>query len=106
METKYGIWQKIVKLKYLQGHQSICRQSDSPVWYDMLKVKDIYLSRVDQLQLKMGEQTMFQKDTWLYDMPLCMKFSLLFEPSDQQNITVAQDKKGDIWETCIQKMDF
>jgi len=40
------MWQEIVKFKYIK-EDSICtvkhRQSDSPIWADLLKVRKIYL---------------------------------------------------------------
>jgi hypothetical protein len=35
-----------------------------------------------------------------------MKFSLLFEPSDQQNITVAQDKRGTFGKHAFRRWIF
>jgi hypothetical protein len=47
LENEDGIWQQIVKLKYIQN-TPIClvkhRQSDSPVWSDLLKIRHIYLN--------------------------------------------------------------
>lgn len=41
-----GLWQDIAKYKYLK-RDNVCfvkhKQTDSPVWADLLKVKNIYL---------------------------------------------------------------
>lgn len=46
LENGVGLWQDIIKFKYLKN-ASICtvshRQNDSPIWSDLLKVRDIYL---------------------------------------------------------------
>lgn len=39
-----------------------------------------------------GKSTLFWKDSWLYDKPLCILFSDLFKICEQQNITVQQVK--------------
>jgi hypothetical protein len=47
LEKEQGVWQDIVKAKYLQhdGVRSVKhRINDSPVWTDLLKIKHIYLS--------------------------------------------------------------
>lgn len=46
LENEVGLWQEIIKFKYLRDG-SICtvkeRQDDSPIWLDVLKIKDIYM---------------------------------------------------------------
>jgi hypothetical protein len=46
LETRSGLWQDIVKIKYVRG-SPIClipnRFNDSPIWSDLLKVRSIYL---------------------------------------------------------------
>lgn len=48
LETEEGIWQDIVKAKYIKDG-IVCyvnhKMDDSPVWADLLKVKQIYLQR-------------------------------------------------------------
>jgi len=46
LEHDDGLWQQIVKFKYMQNksiHDVGHKLHDSPVWSDLLKVKDIYL---------------------------------------------------------------
>jgi hypothetical protein len=45
LETKDGLWQKIVKQKYLRNKIVATikpRASDSPCWKNFLKVKEVY----------------------------------------------------------------
>jgi hypothetical protein len=62
---------------------------DSPVWADLLKVKQIYL-RGRQIITKNGKQTLFWKEKWLYDQPLCTVAPVLFEWCEEKNITANQ----------------
>jgi hypothetical protein len=45
-DRENGLWQQIIKYKYLR-HDSICsvkhKQTDSPMWADLLKVRNLYL---------------------------------------------------------------
>ena len=46
LDREVGLWQKIVKFKYIRNssiYDVKHRQSDSAIWADLLKVKDIYL---------------------------------------------------------------
>ena len=46
LEKEEGLWQDIVKYKYLKNqtiHEVGHKLNDSPTWYDLLKVKNIYL---------------------------------------------------------------
>jgi hypothetical protein len=46
LESEEGLWQEIVKLKYVQG-TPICllqnRLDDSPEWKDLMKIRHIYM---------------------------------------------------------------
>lgn len=45
-EKEDGLWQKIVKFKYLKNksiHDVRHKLNDSSMWYDLLKVREIYL---------------------------------------------------------------
>jgi hypothetical protein len=46
VETGNGLWQDIVRIKHVKG-SPIClipnRLNDSSIWYDLLKVRSIYL---------------------------------------------------------------
>jgi hypothetical protein len=46
LDKEEGLWQKIVKFKYLKNSSIDSvkhKPSDSTVWADLLKIKDIYL---------------------------------------------------------------
>lgn len=46
LENENGLWQDLVKQKYIKNKclsQVKHRQNDSPVWSDLLKVRDVYL---------------------------------------------------------------
>jgi hypothetical protein len=46
IDREEGLWQQIVKFKYLRNKNIISvthKQSDSPIWADLLKVRDIYV---------------------------------------------------------------
>jgi len=72
---------KILNFKYLKYdtiHSVSHRLTDSSVWSDLLKVKDIYLMGTD-ICMKNGNLTRFWKDRWLYQQPLCLTEPELFE---------------------------
>ena len=55
LETQDGLWQKIVKAKYLRNKTVASvkpRISDSPSWKNLLKVKDTYFVCVEFLLRK------------------------------------------------------
>jgi len=91
-----------VKFKYIKDG-SICtvkhRQADSPIWADLLKVRKIYLQG-RKLNVRDGQRTLFWKDIWLYDQPLCMLYPDLFAMCQQSDLTVFQVK------TDIQSVTF
>ena len=46
LDKEEGLWQRIVKSKYLKNGSLLDvshKQSDSAIWTDLLKVKDVYL---------------------------------------------------------------
>lgn len=92
LEKETGPWQKIVKHKYLQKNSILDvshKQSDSAIWADLLKVKNVYLQG-RKVMVHNGKNTLFWKDAWLYDKPLCVLFPDLFKFCEQQNILVDQ----------------
>lgn len=45
-EQDEGLWQEIVKAKYLYNKSIFIvthNATNTPIWYDLLKVKDLYL---------------------------------------------------------------
>lgn len=73
LEKENGLWQKmkIIHFKYMNG-KSVCimnhRQSDSAMWYDLLKIRHIYLQG-RKMKVRNGRNTLFWKDSWIYDKP-------------------------------------
>lgn len=94
LDNEEGLGQEITKFKYLRG-ESVCtmshRQSDSPIWSDLLKVKDIYLQG-RKIESRNGKKTLFLIDTWIYCKPLCILFLDLFKLCEQPGVSVYQVK--------------
>lgn len=91
MENESGtIWQDIIRAKYLKNH-SISnvkhRINDSPVWCDLLKVKQFYLCG-RKLKVNNGANTLFWTDPWLEEKPLCSLYSVIFELANEKAISV------------------
>lgn len=63
---------------------------DSPVWYDLLKVKETYLhGRL--VTIKNGECTGFSLDSsWIYEKSLETLFPDLYELCENKEVSVAQ----------------
>lgn len=92
-----GLWQEIVKFKYLKKNSIFSvshKTSDSPIWADLLKVKDIYLQ--GGIRIRYGHKRRFLSDTWLYDVPICNISSVLFILCEQKNVSVADVKSGKV----------
>jgi hypothetical protein len=45
------------------------RQNDSPIWADLLKIKNIYLLG-RKMVVRNGEKTLLWKDLWVDEKPL------------------------------------
>jgi hypothetical protein len=94
LENENGLWQQIINFKYLSG-KSICtvkhRQNDFAMWFDLLKIKDIYLQG-RQVKIGASKNTLFWRDSWLYDKPLYLTFPDLFKLCEQPDATVYQAK--------------
>ena len=103
LETEPGIWQEIIKYKYLK-HKFVCtvkhRQSDSAIWHDLLKIRDVYLQG-RKIIVGNGRKTLFWRDKWLYEKSLEVLFPDLFAMCLQQNITVEQVKNDSTAVTCL-----
>lgn len=90
LETEDGLWQEIVKAKYLKNKPISTvknRMDDSPVWKDLLKVRHVYL-KGRKITTGNGCKTLLWKDTWLDDTPLCCNYSTLYELYKDKDITV------------------
>ena len=72
-----------VTIRIKSIHEVSHRHNDSQMWYDLLKIKDIYLQgRV--VTIRNGEKVRFWLDVWLYDEPLCKIALVLFELCDNK----------------------
>ena len=97
LEKEDGLWQQIVKFKYMRNSSILevkHKVSDSPMWSDVLKIKDIYLQGWG-ISFKNGGLTRFWQDPWIYEEPLSSHTPLLYEICENKNITVACALKGD-----------
>lgn len=59
------------------------------MWYDLLKVKDLYLLN-RMIVTKKGDKTRFWLDPWLHSDPLCKVNPILFELCENKHVMVAQ----------------
>ena len=92
LEKGDGIWQEIVRKKYLsRSCVSMVKrkQSNSPVWKDLLKVKDVYM-KGRKMVVGKGNKTDFWQDIWCTDESLVEKFANLFDICHEQKVMVAQ----------------
>ena len=90
LETGTGLWQEIVKMKYMQGETVSSvkhRLNNSPVWNDLLKIKPIYLMG-RSLIAKNGRKTSLWLDSWLHNRPLSFSAPVLFDLCCEKNISV------------------
>jgi hypothetical protein len=88
LEKENGLWQELVKAKYLQNKTISTvthRLDDSPVWQDLLKIKNIYL-RGRKIETKKGDLTLFWLDPWLYDRPICLVAPVLFDFCEEKKL--------------------
>ena len=98
LENEKGLWQEIIRYKYLKKdtiHSVTHKLSDSSVWYDMLKVREIYLQG-RTVGIRRGNLTRFWKDAWMYQQPICEIAPVLFELCDQKEVTVEQVRSGEV----------
>lgn len=87
LERESGIWQEIVNFKYLRNDAIVNvkhRQTDSPIWADLLKVKNIYLQG-RKMKLGDGKSILAWKDVWHFDDPMDRLFSDLFKLCNQKD---------------------
>jgi hypothetical protein len=90
LEKENGLWQELVRAKYLQNKTISTvthRLDDSPVWQDLLKIKNIYL-RGRKIETKKGDLTLFWLDPWLYDRPMCLVAPVLFDLCEEKEVTL------------------
>jgi hypothetical protein len=92
LETGNCLWHEIVRTKYVKG-SPIClipnRIYDSPIWKDLMKVRQLYL-RGRGVKINNGKAVSFWLDPWLDEMPLCQKYGVLFELAVNQKCCVKE----------------
>jgi hypothetical protein len=99
LKTREGLWQDIVKLKYVKQFLMCAipmRMQDSPLWKDLMKVRCVYL-RGRGFKLNSGRHISFWKDVWLDDTPLSSIYPVLSDLCLDQNCSVfevAQKRLG------------
>jgi hypothetical protein len=82
LEIEEGLWQDIVKYKYLNNksiHEVGHKINDSPMWYELLKVKSIYLQGRG-VTFRRENLTRFWLDPWVYKEPLYLSAPLCNTP--------------------------
>lgn len=85
-----GLWQEIVKLKYVKGVPISMikhRQSDSPIWSDLLKIRHFYL-KGRKYNVKNGKDISFWCHCWLDDNPICLQYPVLYDLCVHKEISV------------------
>jgi hypothetical protein len=91
LENEEGLWQDIVKIKYVK-ETPVCliptKQSDSPVWKDLLKIRHIYL-KGRKFRVNNGKKVSFWTDIWLEEKPLCILYPVLYD--------LCVDNKSSVW---------
>jgi len=90
LETENGLWQDIVKNKYLSNSLigSISwKTTDSPIWKDLLKVRHLYL-KGRSIKTSDGSKTSLWKDNWIGSNPICVEQPVLFELCVEKDISV------------------
>jgi hypothetical protein len=92
VESRYleGLWQDIVKAKYLRNKTVASVQSrfnDSPCWKALLKVKYTYMIGT-KVVLGNGDTCRLWKDPFLDNIPLWEKFPNLFDLCQTPNVSL------------------
>ena len=90
-EQHEGLWQEIVRKKYIKNScVSLLKKkpSNSPVWNQLLSIKDIYIAGRKVLVGK-SDSTSFWRDSRICDTSLKDKFPQLFEICNEIEVSVA-----------------
>jgi len=93
LENEDGLWQSIVKTKYMSNNQLIGsvkhRVDDSPIWSDLLKIRPVYL-KGRSTKVRNGKSTLFWEEPWLKSKPLCVLYPVLYDLCTDKGISVHQ----------------
>jgi hypothetical protein len=90
LETLDGLWQDIIKAKYLRNKTVATvtsRFNNSPCWKVILEVKETYFAGINVV-LNNGNITRLWKDPIMGEQPFCDKFTVLFNLCREQDCTV------------------
>lgn len=96
LEKESGLWQTIVYHKYLRKDSISSvkhKQTDSPIWTDHLKVKNIYMQGRKKC-VQNGKSTLMWRDSWLHDEPLLLRYPDLFKLCEQKEVSIFQIING------------
>jgi hypothetical protein len=96
LENSNGLWQTIIRHKYVKGRPiiSIKKQSDSHFWKGILDVLDIFY-KYRKKRVGNGKNTSFWKNIWCDSKPLSSKYPNLFEIAYDKYITVDKALSSD-----------
>jgi hypothetical protein len=86
-----GVWHELIHNKYLHSKplsQVEAKDSDSPFWKGLMKVKESFFSR-GHFQIGDGQSTRFWEDTWLGNEPLSKQYPSLYNIVQNKHATVA-----------------
>lgn len=92
LECGQGLWHDICWEKYLKNTcVTMLKEKpfNSPVWNDLLKVKDIY-TKNRKIIVGKGDRTDLWHDVWCADITVSEKFPGLFDICNEKEITVDQ----------------
>ena len=96
LDTQEGLWQDIVKAKYLKKDTVATVKSkfnDSPIWKDIMKVKDYYM-RGRTVQINSGDIAQVWEDSLNGMPPMRVQYPQLFSICNLPKIAV--DKLGGV----------
>lgn len=104
IENESSLWQKIIVKKYFHGkdlYNIKVRNSDSPVWKDLMKIRAFYL-KGRQITTKCGDKSRFWLDSWVNERPLCTIDPELYEICDDKFILV-KDARIKNWQLSFRR---
>ncbi len=92
LETEQGIWQDVLRAKYLSQKTLVQRKSkpgDSQFWKGVMGVKDAFYQFCEK-KVGDGKNTLFLEDSWIGGRPLADQFPLLYNISLNKMVLVAK----------------
>ena len=92
LENEDGLWQDIIKAKYLKGRliSSVKHiRDDSPTWTDLLKIRMVYL-RGRRIHTRNGKKTLFWEDSWIMGKSICNEHPVLYDLCKNKQVTVQE----------------